>query len=89
MLYFNDEIVLFFSCYKNIHQLNYVTFQKFLKINAEIMKINNLKLDHSCYSYKNIWTDFDGLKFTFLIKSRKPSSFRNDKLISQFDDFQH
>ena len=53
------------------------------------MKINNLKLDHSCYSYKNIWTDSDELKFTFLIKSRKPSSFRNDKLISQFDDFQH
>ena len=46
------------------------------------MKIDNLKLDHSCYSYKNIWTDFDGLKFTFLIKSRKPSSFRNDKLIN-------
>ena len=66
-----------------------MNLSKFTKINAEIMKIDHLKLDHSCYSYKNIWTDFDGLKFTFLIKSRKPSSFRNDKLISQFDDFQH
>ena len=35
-----------------------------------------------------MWTDFDGLKFTFLIKSRKSSTFKNDKLFSIFDDSQ-